>query len=188
MVKLQEAENQIVTDYEVYDHRPSDSDLLIGAVETHQACSDAFRTWWPLMLDSTPPRTRWRQKPRASSECAFPIAPPKAPNANANRRSVGFVTARSGAPDARAASAWSKRRHGLNRCRYKGEAGMKRLGRSRRHCRQRHQYWPRHGKKVTHVAQPQKMPLQRPPVTPAVFAMSNPIDPRSRKHQFCAGK
>src|SRR5882757_7758261 len=23
--------------YEVYDHRPSDSDLLIGAVETHQA-------------------------------------------------------------------------------------------------------------------------------------------------------
>src|SRR6202043_3382630 len=37
MVKLQEAENQIVTDYEVYDRRPSDSDLLIGAVEAHQA-------------------------------------------------------------------------------------------------------------------------------------------------------
>jgi IS5 family transposase len=37
MVKLQEAENQIVTDYEVYDWRPSDSDLLIGAVEAHQA-------------------------------------------------------------------------------------------------------------------------------------------------------
>jgi hypothetical protein len=34
MVKLQEAENQIVTDYEVYDQRPSDSDLLIGAVES----------------------------------------------------------------------------------------------------------------------------------------------------------
>jgi IS5 family transposase len=37
MVKLQEAENQIVTDYEVYDRRPSDSNLLIGAVEIHQA-------------------------------------------------------------------------------------------------------------------------------------------------------
>jgi hypothetical protein len=37
MVKLQDAENQIVTDYEVYDRRPSDSDLLIGAVEAHQA-------------------------------------------------------------------------------------------------------------------------------------------------------
>ena len=37
MVKLQEAENQIVIDYEVYDQRPSDSELLIAAIETHQA-------------------------------------------------------------------------------------------------------------------------------------------------------
>src|SRR6202040_3070781 len=37
MVKLQEAENQIVIDYEVYDVRPSDSDLLIASIETHQA-------------------------------------------------------------------------------------------------------------------------------------------------------
>src|SRR6202040_2467867 len=37
MVKLQEAENQIVVAYEVFDQRPSDSDLLIAAIETHQA-------------------------------------------------------------------------------------------------------------------------------------------------------
>src|SRR5205807_7313004 len=37
MVKLQEAENQIVVDYEVYDRRPNDADLLIPALETHQA-------------------------------------------------------------------------------------------------------------------------------------------------------
>ena len=37
MVKLQEAENQIVTDYEVYDRRPNDADLLIAAVDTHHA-------------------------------------------------------------------------------------------------------------------------------------------------------
>src|SRR5260370_36679886 len=37
MVKLQEAENQIVIAYEVYDQRPSDSDLLIAAIQTHQA-------------------------------------------------------------------------------------------------------------------------------------------------------
>jgi len=36
MIKIQEAENQIVTDYEVFDHRPSDSDLLVPAVEKHQ--------------------------------------------------------------------------------------------------------------------------------------------------------
>jgi hypothetical protein len=37
MVKLQEAENQIVIDYEVYARRPNDSDLLLAAIETHQA-------------------------------------------------------------------------------------------------------------------------------------------------------
>src|SRR5580765_8704063 len=37
MVKLQEAENQIITDYQVYAQRPYDSDLLVAAIETHQA-------------------------------------------------------------------------------------------------------------------------------------------------------
>ena len=37
MVKLQEAENQIVIDFEVYDKRPNDSDLLVPAIEIHQA-------------------------------------------------------------------------------------------------------------------------------------------------------
>jgi IS5 family transposase len=36
MVKIQEAENQIVIDFQVYDQKPSDSDLLIPAIETHQ--------------------------------------------------------------------------------------------------------------------------------------------------------
>src|SRR5262249_46614425 len=36
MVKLQEAENQIITDYEVYAQRPYDSDLLIPAIDRHQ--------------------------------------------------------------------------------------------------------------------------------------------------------
>jgi hypothetical protein len=37
MVKLQEAENQIVIAYEVYDQRPNDQDILMTAIETHQA-------------------------------------------------------------------------------------------------------------------------------------------------------
>jgi hypothetical protein len=36
MVKLQEAENQIVIAYQVYDQRPSDQDILMAAIETHQ--------------------------------------------------------------------------------------------------------------------------------------------------------
>jgi len=37
MIKLQEAENQIIIDYEVYARRASDRDLLIPAIKTHQA-------------------------------------------------------------------------------------------------------------------------------------------------------
>ena len=37
LLKLQEAENQIVVDYEVFAQRPSDMDLLIPAIDVHQA-------------------------------------------------------------------------------------------------------------------------------------------------------
>jgi IS5 family transposase len=46
MVKLQEADNQIVTDYEVYDQRPNDANLLIPAIEAHEAMLGELRTWW----------------------------------------------------------------------------------------------------------------------------------------------
>ena len=36
MVQLQEAENQIITHYDVFDERPSDRTLLSGAVEQHR--------------------------------------------------------------------------------------------------------------------------------------------------------
>jgi IS5 family transposase len=36
LVKIQEAEHQIITDYEVYVRRPSDSALLVSAVQAHQ--------------------------------------------------------------------------------------------------------------------------------------------------------
>jgi transposase, IS5 family len=37
MVKLEEAVNQIIVDYEVYARRPNNSDLLLPAIDTHQA-------------------------------------------------------------------------------------------------------------------------------------------------------
>jgi hypothetical protein len=36
MVKLQEAENQIVIASDIYDQRPSEQDILMAAIETHQ--------------------------------------------------------------------------------------------------------------------------------------------------------
>src|SRR3989449_8221414 len=36
LIKIQEAENQIITDYEVCDQRPADSTLLVKSIEAHQ--------------------------------------------------------------------------------------------------------------------------------------------------------
>ncbi len=36
LVKIQEAENQIIIDYQVYDKRPHDADLLLPPIEVHQ--------------------------------------------------------------------------------------------------------------------------------------------------------
>ena len=36
MVKIQEGENQIITDYAVYEKRPSDSELVIAALDAHE--------------------------------------------------------------------------------------------------------------------------------------------------------
>jgi IS5 family transposase len=101
MVKLQEAENQIITDYEVYAQRPYDSDLLIPAI---RPCWDAYRAWLRRMLHSIPDAMRLLQRPRASSVFAFPIVRPKVLIANASRKSDGSVRARSGAPDVKGAS------------------------------------------------------------------------------------
>ena len=107
MVKLQEAENQIVIDYEVYDRRPSDSDILIAAIEAHQAgLGRAHRIWSLQILGSTPPKTKRQRKPKASNAYAFPAAPPKASCGNASRKSAGSVAVRNGERDARGESAW----------------------------------------------------------------------------------
>src|SRR6266403_1693094 len=36
MIKIQEAESQIIIDYEVYDERPNDCDLLLPALSIHE--------------------------------------------------------------------------------------------------------------------------------------------------------
>jgi IS5 family transposase len=45
MVQVQETENQIITHYDVFDRRPSDRDLLLGAVETLSVCWAECRIW-----------------------------------------------------------------------------------------------------------------------------------------------
>jgi IS5 family transposase len=45
VVEIQEAENQIITHYEVYEQRPSDRHLLLTAVEAHRRKLGRVSEW-----------------------------------------------------------------------------------------------------------------------------------------------
>jgi IS5 family transposase len=126
MIKIQEAENQIVIDFEVYDQRPSDSDLLIPAIETHQT-----------LLGRTPDL--------AAADAAFYSAKnvAKAEEMGVKRVSVPNRSTKSAARKQFQKQRWFKkgqkwrtgcegrisllkRRHGLRRSLYKKDAGIKR--------------------------------------------------------------
>jgi hypothetical protein len=108
MVKLQEAENQIVVAYEVYDRRPSDQDILIAAIETHQA--RLGRT--PRLLAADAGFYSGKNEAAAKAKGVRRVCIPNRStnstrSASASRRSAGSATGRNGGPVARAASAWS---------------------------------------------------------------------------------
>ena len=126
MIKIQEAENQIVIDFEVYDQRPSDSDLLIPAIETHQ-----------MLLGCTPNL--------AAADAGFYSAKnvAEAEQMGVKRVSVPNRSTKSAARKQYQKQRWFKkgqkwrtgcegrisllkRRHGLRRSLYKKDAGIKR--------------------------------------------------------------
>ena len=126
MVKLQEAENQIVTDYEVYDQRPSDSDLLIGAVETHHAMLG--RIPYLVAADAAfySAKNEATAKAKGVKRVCIPNRSTKSPERKREQKKRWFRQGQKWRTGCEGRISVVKRRHGLNRCRYKGEAGMKR--------------------------------------------------------------
>ena len=107
MVKLQEAENQIITDYQVYPQRPYDSDLLVAAIETHQALLGRAPRLVAADAAFYSLRNEAAAKAKGVKRVCIPIARPRAPSASASRGSAGSATVRNGAPGLKDASAWS---------------------------------------------------------------------------------
>jgi IS5 family transposase len=125
MVKLQEAENQIVIDYEVYAQRPHDSELLIAAIETHQA-----------MLGRAPhlvaadaafySANEAAAKAKGVKRVCIPNRSTKSIERRHEQKKRWFRNGQKWRTGCEGRISVAKRRHGLNRCRYKGDAGMKR--------------------------------------------------------------
>ncbi len=126
MVKLQEAENQIIVDYEVYDRRPSDSDLLIAAIEIHQA--RLGRTPRLVAADAGfySGKNEAAAKAMGVKRVCIPNRSTKSPERKREQKKRWFRNGQKWRTGCEGRISVVKRRHGLDRCRYKGDIGMKR--------------------------------------------------------------
>jgi len=126
MVKLQEAENQIVIDYEVYDQRPNDADLLVPAIELHQATLG--RTPHLVAADAAfySNKNEKVAKAKGVKRVCVPNRSTKSAERKREQKKRWFRNGQKWRTGCEGRISVSKRRHGLNRCRYKGDDGMKR--------------------------------------------------------------
>jgi transposase, IS5 family len=126
MVKLQEAENQIVVDYEVYDRRPNDADLLIPAIETHQA--RLGRAPYLVAADAAfySGKNEAAAKAKGVKRVCVPNRSTKSSERKREQKKRWFRNGQKWRTGSEGRISVVKRRHGLDRCRYKGDSGMRR--------------------------------------------------------------
>jgi IS5 family transposase len=126
MVKLQEAENQIVVDYEVYARRPNDADLLIPAIETHRA--KLGRAPYLVAADAAfySAKNEAAAKAKGVKRVCIPNRSTKSVERRREQKKRWFRNGQKWRTGCEGRISVVKRRHGLNRCRYRGEVGMQR--------------------------------------------------------------
>jgi IS5 family transposase len=126
MVKLQEAENQVVTDYEVYARRPNDADLLIPAIDVHKG--KLGRTPYLVAADAAfySASNEAAAKARGVKRVCIPNRSTKSVERRREQKKRWFRNGQKWRTGCEGRISVVKRRHGLTRCRYKGEAGMQR--------------------------------------------------------------
>ena len=126
LIKIQEAENQIVTSYEVYDERPADSTLLIPAIEQHVKQFERV----PDLVSADPGFFSAANEAQAEEmgvqRVSIPSHATKSTARKQRQKERWFKKAQKWRTGCEGRISVLKRRHGLRRSRYKGESGMKR--------------------------------------------------------------
>jgi transposase, IS5 family len=120
MVKVQEAENQIITHYEVYAERPEYSRLLVPAVEQHQRLFGrapgtvaADTGFYSLKNEKT-------IQGMGVTRVAVPSRSSKSSERRKLQRTRWFRAGQRWRTGCEGRISVLKRRHGLNRCQYRG--------------------------------------------------------------------
>jgi transposase, IS5 family len=126
LVKLQEAENQIVIDYEVYAQRPNDSDLLIPAIEIHATMLGRVPHLLAADAGFYSAKNEIMAHARGVKRVCIPNRSTKSVDRKREQRKRWFRSGQRWRTGCEGRISVSKRRHGLNRSRYPGDDGMKR--------------------------------------------------------------
>jgi IS5 family transposase len=126
VVKLQEAENQIIVDYEVYPRRPNDADLLIPAVATHAAKLGRMPRLVAADAAFYSGRNEAAAKAMGVKRVCVPNRSSKSPERKREQKKRWFRNGQKWRTGCEGRISVVKRRHGLSRSRYKREIGMQR--------------------------------------------------------------
>jgi transposase, IS5 family len=126
IAKLQEAENQIIVDYEVYARRPNDSDLLIPAIAAHQARLGRVPRLVAADAAFYSSRNEATAKAMGVKRVCIPNRSTKSPERKREQKKRWFRNGQKWRTGSEGRISVVKRRNGLNRCRYKGYDGMQR--------------------------------------------------------------
>jgi IS5 family transposase len=126
VVKIQEAEHQIITDYEVFENRPNDSDLLVESVERHQECFGRTPELVAADAGFYSSANEKRLEEIGVKRVSVPNRNTKSEARRQKQKQRWFKRGQRWRTGCEGRISVLKRRHGLNRCRYRGQAGMER--------------------------------------------------------------
>ena len=120
-----EAENQIVVDYQVYAHRPSDRGLLVPAIQVHQQRLGRVPDL-PADEGFYSAKAESAAKAMGVKRVSVPNRSTTSAHRKREQKKRWFKKGQKWRTGCEGRISLLKRRHGLNRCRYKGDDGMKR--------------------------------------------------------------
>jgi transposase, IS5 family len=126
MVKIQEAENQIIIDYAVYEKRPSDSELVIAAIASHEqklGCVPRLMAGDAAFYSA---KNEAAAHDKGVKRVCIPNRSTKSAERKREQKKRWFKQGQKWRTGCEGRISVLKRRHGLRRCLYKGDTGMKR--------------------------------------------------------------
>jgi IS5 family transposase len=126
LVKIQEGENQIITDYAVYEKRPSDSELVIAALDAHEkqfGCTPRLVAGDAAFFSAS---NEAAAHDRGVKRVCIPSRSTKSADRKREQKKRWFKQGQKWRTGCEGRISVLKRRHGLRRCLYKGDSGMKR--------------------------------------------------------------